>query len=249
MAIQNYIGWPVNVNQIVLASTTISIGEGALRTDELENGHKQSIQKSPYVPEKYQIKMSFDWVNEVGTTGKTEYQLFTDWYKYRHKCGSVPFEFPEILYSSNTGIPTLDQHQNVQYTEYYKITSATEGAKSGEHVEVTMTWEAVYTGIVSVPTQTPEVYDISATNNYLDVNFASVSDTAPVASVFSVYKKVSGSWVAVTVTGYVFDGTSVARLYFDELDDNVQLTIAISNYSGLTVTQGTYTTYTNAAGD
>ncbi len=131
MAIQNYIGWPVNVNQIVLDSTTISIGEGALRTDELENGHKQSIQKSPYVPEKYQIKMSFDWVNEVGTTGKTEYQLFTDWYKYRHKCGSVPFEFPEILYSSNTGIPTLDQHQNVQYTEYYKITSATEGAKSG----------------------------------------------------------------------------------------------------------------------
>lgn len=244
MAIQNYIGWPVGVNQIILESTTISIGEGALRTDELENGHKQSVQKSPYVPEKYQVKMSFDWVNEVGTTGKTEYQLFIDWYKYRHKCGSIPFEFPEILYSTNLGIPVLDTHNEVQYTEYYKITSAAEGVKSGEHVEVTMTWEAVYTGAVTIPTPTPAVEDIEAHKLYTDVNFSAISDTAPVASMFTVYSRAnsSASWSSVTVIGFLFDGTSTARIYTEQLTAGHQLTIAISNYSGYSESQGTHIT-------
>lgn len=242
MAIQNYIGWPTGVNQVILDSTTISIGEGALRTDELENGHKQSVQKSPYVPEKYQVKMVFDWVNEVGSTGKTEYQLFTEWYKYKHKCGSVPFEFPKILYSSNLGIPTMDAHQNTQYVEYYKITSATEGVKSGECVDVTMTWEAVYTGVVTIATSTPAVATVVAHQTYLDVIFSEVSDTAPVSSMFSVYTRPnsSSSWTAVTVAGFVFDGTSTARLYYDQQTIGHQMTIAINNYSGLTEAQGTH---------
>ena len=145
MAIENYIGWAVGVNKTILDATTIAVGDNALRTDELESGHKTSVQKSPYTPEKYSVKMSFDWINPVGTTGKTEYQLFTEWYKYQHKCGAIPFEFPQIIYSSNTGIPALDPlTQKVEYTEFYRITSAIDGGKSGEHVAITMTWEAVY---------------------------------------------------------------------------------------------------------
>lgn len=242
MAIQNYIGWPVNVNQIILDSTTISIGDGALRTDELENGHKQSDQRSPYVPERYSVHMSFDWINEVGNTGKTEYQLFTEWYKYRHKCGSVPFEFPKILYSSNLGIPALDEHQNIQYTEYYKIISSTEGSKSGEHISVNMTWETVYTGAVTIPTSTPSVAGVTAKQTYLDISFAPVSDTAPVTSMISVYTRPneSSNWTSVPVTGFVFDGTSVARLYYAQQTVGHQMTIAINNYAGLNETQGTH---------
>jgi len=242
MAIQNYIGWPVGVNQIILDSTTISVGDGALRIDELESGHKQSVQKSPYVPEKYQVKMTFDWVNPVGTTGKTEYRLFTEWYKYRHKCGSIPFEFPKILYSSNLGIPVLDTHDNTQYTEYYRITSSTEGVKSGECVDVTMTWEAVYTGAITIPTPTPSVDDVVAHQTFLDVIFAEVADTAPVSSMFTVYARAnsSASWSQVAVTGFVFDGTSTARLYYAEQTVGYQMTIAINNYSGLTEAQGTH---------
>lgn len=242
MAIQNYIGWPVRVNQIILDSTTVSIGDNALKTDELENGHKQSTQRSPYLPEKYSVKMSFDWVNPVGNTGKTEYQLFTEWYKYQHKCGSIPFEFPKILYSTNLGIPVMDAHQNVQYTEYYKITSATEGSKSGEHVAVSMTWESVYTGAVTISQETPAVASLTAKQTYLDVNFSQVANTAPTSSMFSVYTRAgtSGSWTSVPVTGFVFDGTSVARLYYAQQTLGYQMTISISNYAGYSESQGTH---------
>lgn len=240
MSIQNYIGWPIGVNKVILDSTTISIGDGAVRTDELENGHKQSELKSAYVPEKYPIKMTFNWVKPVGNTGKTEYQLFTEWYKYKHKCGVIPFEFPKILYSSNTGVMIYDAPTaSVQYTEYYKITSVTEGSKSGEDVSVSMTWETVYGGTVSIPTPEPEVNGISAHSNYLDVFFSEVSDTAPTSSHISVYRKTTGSYSQVTVTGFVFDGTSTARLYYDEFESGT-FSIAIDDYSGYSETVGTH---------
>lgn len=235
MSIQNYIGWAIGVNKVILDSTTISIGDGAVRTDELENGHKQSELKSAYVPEKYPVKMSFNWVKPVGDTGKTEYQLFTEWYKYRHKCGVVPFEFPKILYSPNTGLKVYDDPSgNTQYTEFYKITSASEGSKSGEDIAVSMTWEAVYTGTVSIPTPEPEVYGIVAHTKYIDVIFTKVSDTAPTSSHFTIYR--NGNTMAKT--GYVFDG-SVARIYHSEVQTGT-FTIQIVGYSGLNVPPNTY---------
>ena len=242
MAVQNYIGWPIGVNRIILDATTISVGENALQQDELENGHKTSILKSPYVPEKFSVKMSFNWIDPVGTTGKNEYQLFMDWYKYKHKCGVVPFEFPNILYSSETGIKVYDEpSDSIRSVQYYKITSSTEGTKSGEDVSVTMTWEAVYSGTVTITTPTPAVFDIEAHSTYLDINFSDVSDTAPTTSQITVYYKaqVSDSWSAAVLTGFVFDGTSKVRAYYDEKQSGI-LSIAINNYSGLNVSVGTY---------
>lgn len=76
MAIQNYIGWPPYVNRIILDSTTIKVGNNALKVDELENGLKRSIQKSAFVPEEYSVTMDFNWIDIVPGTGKTELQLF-----------------------------------------------------------------------------------------------------------------------------------------------------------------------------
>lgn len=242
MAVQNYIGWPIGVNRIILDATTISIGENALQQDELENGHKESILKSSFIPEKFSVKMSFNWIDPVGTTGKNEYQLFMDWYKYKHKCGVIPFEFPNILYSSETGIKIYDEPtDSVRTVQYYKITSSTEGTKSGEEVSVTMTWESVYTGTVTITSPTPAVLDIEAHSTYLDVNFSDVSDTAPTSTQMTAYYKATNndSWTAVTLTGFVFDGTSKARLYYAEKQSGI-LSIAINNYSGLNVSVGTF---------
>jgi len=241
MAVSNYTGWPVGVNTTILDATTISIGENAVKTDELEDGHKISVQRSAYVPERYSVKMSFDWENPDPQTGKTEYQLFTEWYKYRHKCGAVPFEFPKIIYSSNTGIPGFDHlRQEVQYTEYYKITSTTEGSKSGGHVAVTMTWEAVYTGAVSIASPTPHVHGLTASTDYLDVTFDVLGDVAPTTSNFTLYRKTTGNWASISITGFAFDGVSTVRLYHDHYDTGTY-TIAISNYEGCVESQGSHT--------
>ena len=242
MAVQNYIGWPIGVNRIILDATTISVGENALQQDELESGRKQGILRSPYIPEKFSVKMSFNWIDPVGTTGKNEYQLFMDWYKYKHKCGVVPFEFPNILYSSETGIKVYDEPSaSIRSVQYYKITSSAEGTKNGEDVSVTMTWEAVYTGTVSITTPTPAVYDIDAHSTYLDVIFSDMSDTAPTSSQITPYYKATGqgSYSAVTPTGFVFDGTSKVRIYYAAKQSG-EMSIAINDYSGLNVSVGTY---------
>lgn len=235
--VQEYIGWATNVNRIILDSTTISMGENATRSDEMESGYKRTVQKNAFCPDKFSVKMSFDWVNKIEGTNKTEYQLFTDWYKYRHKYGAVPFEFPEILYSADTGIWINDSDLNSSYAvEYYKITSAVESAKSGEHVEVTMTWETVYGGVVSIETPLPQVIGIEATVEHMDIFFSAVSDTAPVAQDFIVYINSQ----LTTPSGFHYDGQRTVRIFYQlQPELHGTATVAIS-YAGLSVPAGTY---------
>ena len=230
MAVQGYIGWPIGVNRTVLDATTISVGDDAQKKDELEDGHKISIQKSAYIPERFNVKMSFDWETPVEGTNKTEYQLFTEWYKYKHKYGTVPFEFPNILYSSETGIPYIDPLSGeTQYTQFYKITTALEGSKSGGHVAVNMTWEAVYSGVVSIETPEPSVDSLDAHKTYLDVIYSDIGSTAPVSTDFTLYKKVNSTYQEVTITGFAFDGISTVRLYHESINSGT-FTVAISDY-------------------
>lgn len=254
MAVQTYIGWATGVNQTVLDSTTFTFGENALKTDELENGLKRSRKRSAFNPDKFPVKMVFDWVNEVVLhvydvngnydpaqdihTGKTEFQLFTEWYKYRHKYGSVPFEFPKILYSQNTGITVIDEQANNSTVEYYKITSAVNGNKSGECIEVDMTWESVYGGIVEITQTPPEVVGLIATTDYCDIMFAEVSETAPVAQMFTLYIDNTQT----EMSGFCYDGSKAARIYYPHITpgNNTTVTFAISDYAGLTVPAGTY---------
>ena len=181
--------------------------------------------------------MSFNWTEEIGDTGEPEFDFFTDWYKYRHKYGQVPFEFPKLLYSSNTGIDSYDTvEERPSVVEFYKITSAVTGQKSGSDVEVDMTWETVYGGVVSIETPLPSVFNIEAHPDYADIHFVSVSDTAPTSNDFSLYIDNE----AAEITGFCFDGSNTVRLYYAH-QTHATVTFAIADYSGLTVEAGDYT--------
>ena len=239
--IQGYTGWATGVNRIILEATSITLGENALKTDELENGLKRSRKRGAFCPDKFNVKMSFDWVSEVYINGvnthKTEYQLFTEWYKYVHKYGSIPFEFPKILYSQDTGIMVLDTVDNSPVNvEYYKITSAVPGNKSGEHIEVDMSWEAVYGGTVDIAPQTPVVRDCSATANYIDIFFSALGSTAPTSQMFSIFSgNQQAQETAVTKKGFYYDNADTVRIYYPEQTSGTWIKF-ILNYPGYTTT-------------
>lgn len=265
MAIQNYIGWPAKVNRVILDSSSITMGENALQTDNLEGGGKRSSLKGGFIPDKYSVKMEFNWADTVRGTGKTELQLFLEWYKYKHKYGSVPFEFPAILYSPSSGIlkadrDGMDGRGSPAYyrTEFYKITSAVEGAKSGYCTEVTMTWESVYGGTVTIDTPEQSVVAAeagrtSATGGaslcYMDVMLEGLADegaTVPVSSNFKVYYKpdTAGDWSETTLYGLAFDGNDTIRLYFlpDGLEkgSTYRATFSYAPERGAAVAMGTF---------
>lgn len=246
--IQGYTGWATGVNRTIFDSSNITLGENALKNDELENGLKRTRKRGAFCPDKFSVKMRFNWVQDVYINGvnthKNEYQLFTEWYKYYHKYGSVPFEFPKILYSQDTGIYVMDTVDNgPSNVEYYKITSSVPGNKSGEDIEVDMTWEAVYGGVVDVAAQTPTVTFpcLDAKENYVDIYFSGLGTTAPTSQMFTVY---SGSTEGstdntVTKTGFYYDNANTVRIYYDALASNTWVTFAL-NYPGYTVAAGTY---------
>lgn len=214
MSVQNYTGWPTNVNKIILDATTITVGENALRTDELENGMKRSIQKGCYVSDKYSVTMDFDWIT-VGSDGKTEYQRFLEWYKYVHKNGSVPFEFPSIIYSPQTGVEYVDDNNSFNKVEYYKITSEIQGSKYGESVRVTMTWESVYFGTVNISSTAP-VFDRvqNCKQISLDVVFTGEFSISPVSSQFTLLAdsiNLANS-ANIEISGFYFNG-NIARIF------------------------------------
>lgn len=247
MAVEGYIGWASHVNKIILSDSTLTFGENATRSDELEAGGKKTSLKGSFVPDKFAVVMYFEADENVSYTdsdgnvvalNKTEFQLFVEWYKYRHKYGTVPFEFPKIVYSPQTGIKVLDDNFNNTLVEYYKITSAVEGSKVGTTIQVHMTWESVYGGVITISTNAPSVKGISKiTSKYIDVMFSEVSDTEPTKDYFTLYVDDTET----EITGFYFDGAYTARLYFESLESGSHtISFAITDYGGLTVESGTY---------
>lgn len=247
MAVQNYIGWATGVTRVIYDSSSVTLGENALKNDELENGLKRSRKRSAFCPDKFKVKMRFNWVDDVYINGvnthKTEYQLFTEWYKYQHKYGSVPFEFPKILYSQETGITVIDAQNAGTTVEYYKITSSVPGNKSGDDIEVDMDWEAVYGGVVSITPMTPTYDHMVAHQNFVDIYFSALGNTAPVSQQFTIYSGSSQGAITteVTKTGFYYDGSYIVRVYYDELAVGTWLTFAL-NYPDYTIAAGTYKT-------
>ena len=260
--IQGYTGWATGVNRIILDASSITLGENALKNDELENGLKRTRKRGAFCPDKFSVKMKFNWEDEVVLhtydsqgnitgdihTGKTEYQLFTDWYKYTHKYGSVPFEFPKILYSQDTGIFVVDwveddthRWQTPSNVEYYKITSSVPGNKSGSDVEVDMTWEAVYGGTVEITAATPHIATCSAFTDHLDIFFDELGSTAPTSQMFSVWSgNQSTQNTALGITGFYYDNASTVRIYYSTQTVGKYITFSM-NYPDYTVAKGTYT--------
>lgn len=245
MAVQEYVGWATGVNRVVYDSSNITIGENALKTDELESGLKRSKKRGSYCPDKFSVKMAFNWVDDVYINGvnthKTEYQLFTEWYKYVHEYGSVPFEFPRILYSQDTGIMIYDSvTEGDLNVEYYKITSSVPGNKSGECIEVDMTWETVYGGVVSIQPTVPAVSGCDAKAKYIDIFFSALGNTAPTSQQFTVYAgNQTTQDTEVTKKGFCYDNANTVRIYYDEKATGVWITFAL-NYPNYTVAKGTF---------
>lgn len=224
MAVNNYIGWATNVNRIILDSATITLGDNATKADELENGQKRTRLRSSFCPDKYQITMDFDWVNR-DENGLTEIQRFYEWYKFKHKYGSIPFEFPKIIYSHETGVASESYGTRV---EWYKITSAVEGKKYGDCQRVTMTWETVFGGVISIESELTVMENIVPSESFIDVEFGSIGDTAPVSQDFSL--QIDGK--DTELSGYYFDGTK-SRLYIEK--QSVSYTASVT-YDGVTKT-------------
>ncbi len=232
MAISNYTGWSSHCNRVILDSTTITVGENATRSSELEQGNRRTALKSLFVPDKYSVVMEFEW-EKKDEYGKSELQYFYEWYKYKHKYGTVPFEFPKILYSPNSGIRKDDDKNAYGQVEFYKITSAIEISKSASKVQVSMTWVSVYGGIISITERKPEVNFIEATRNYLDIHFTSVGDLIPCSQDFYIYIDSKKYYP----TGFYYDGFDTVRLYFDYSNSGTSGTHTISfEYNYITET-------------
>lgn len=225
-----YIGWASNVNKIIIDSTSITVGEGATVEDGLEAGgqkKKRLISANP--ADKYNVTMNFNFVDK-GSDGLTELERFYAWFKYVHCYGVNPFIFPAILINSNrqegesqediehiiqriaNGDPTAKLPDN----EYYIITSAVEGSKSGHDLQMTMTWETYATGSFTIPDEESTIQRIEAQNGYLDVILTSTPQSEPTPYTWEVQvKKGSGSKTAQTINYSFFDGDVTTRLYFD----------------------------------
>ena len=172
---------------------------------------------------------------------KTEYQLFIEWYKYRCKYGSVPFEFPEIVYSPQSGF----YPEPLGRTNIYKITSAVECGKSGTCQRIRMTWESVYSGGIQVVTEGATVDEnciTGLTKDYLEITFSSMGTNAPALQDITVYKTpVGGTQSAVTVKSLAYDNAYTVRLYFQTSLAAGSYTITFAtNYTNPAVTAGTY---------
>ena len=232
-----YIGWANNVNKEILDSTTISVGNGAAVEDSLESGgQKKRRLVSANPPDKYSITMAFNCVEKNYTPSGatvndnlTELERFYAWYKYVHCYGTNPFIFPAILINSNrmngesqesiehiierirNGDPTAKLPDN----EYYIITSAVEGAKSGHHLQITMTWETYATGAYTIPDEQSEIDHIEAENGCVTVTLDSIPQTEPTINTWQLkISKDSGTATTQTITAFTYDGLVTAKLYF-----------------------------------
>lgn len=232
-----YIGWVNNVNKVILDSTSVSVGENAVVQDTLEaGGQKKSRLVSVTTPDKFSVTMEFSFDDDsLDENGHTELERFWIWYKYRHCYGVNPFLFPAILINSNrqsgdsvesrehTANSINNQyHPEPPYTEanipdfeYYVITSAVNGSKSGNCLQVTMTWETYATGAYTVPDDTSTIDHFEAHNGYVDVTLTSIPDTEPTKDTWTAtIKKGNGSYTSLPFTASFFDGDVSVRLYF-----------------------------------
>ena len=249
-----YIGWAVNVNKIILDSTSVTVGDKATVKDGLESGGQSKSRLSCATPaDIFSVTMAFSFDDESkDASGLTEIERFWAWYKYQHCYGVNPFQFPAILINSNRQIGdsterrehianTLNNQQQPQtpYTEadipdfeYYRITSAVQGSKSGTDLQVSMTWEIHATGAFTIPDETSTIDHITAENGYIDVVLTSTPSSEPTTATWTVYIEDPLHVQSVlTITRCVFDGDVTARLYFEPRSQSGTYKVTIGDFS------------------
>lgn len=234
----SYVGWPTNVNKIILDNCKSTVGKGAVIKDSLENGGKDKSRMSCANPsDEFSVEMDFDW-NTKDSNGLTEKDRFLNWYKYTLCYSQNSFYFPSILLNSNNS--TGEDTEQVSYGkstsfEWYRIVSEPEFTKSGMAAKCTMTWKTEATGLIEIPSLTSVLDHIECTNGYIDAVLTSTPSSEPTPADFSV----TINSTATSVKG-VFDGVYTERLYFDEVTASGTYTVSVSFDSGAAAV-GTFT--------
>lgn len=249
----DYIGWPSNVNRAIIDETNVSVGEGATITDSIEGTTKQKKRVTVMNPaDKFNVTMHFDCYErfthyedgtEVPVThpdyNTTEKDRFFRWYKNLHKFGTVPFEFPSILWNSNMRESFSEEEilrGQVPYLEHYIITSAVEGNKLGNSIAVKMTWETYATGIYEVPYNEPFIDSVEFHNGYAIVLLENESTHAPVSNNFQV--TMDGNVVPASVYNSDKDSTTFYIVYPKVTSEEHEVKVTLVNIEG---TQTEYT--------
>lgn len=234
----NYCGWSTFCNKIILDSSTVRVGEGATIQENLESGGLKKTRLScSNPPDQFNIVMKFDF-SKKQSNGFTELENFYKWYKFTHKFGTVPFEFPAIILNSNR-VEGYSQEElnykkalNPQFTpdtEYYVITEALEGEKSGYDQQITMVWRTYAVGTIQVEDEEVTIDHIDAENGYVDVTLTDTPATEPSSGTWAVYVKRPGEteFELLTITKSFFDGEYTATLYFEAFTTAGEYTIKI----------------------
>lgn len=211
-------GWPNNVNNKILIETTITEGDGGTAEDSMSNGFKARRATSLVTPRKYNVKMDFDWGGAgsefqfpVDEHGLTEYDRFIRWYKFQHQKGTRPFWFPCI---------TKDSIDNLQPSDksgmcLYQITSSLQEQVSGYSMSITMTWEEIYSGILTIPAQSYELKSVVGKNGKATVTFTDIPSTVPLPTDFTVTCVINNDLIRELPISSVTGKNDTASLKFE----------------------------------
>lgn len=208
------IGWPANVNKIIIDSTTLTMGEGAVE-NELENGKFETWLKSSCVPDTINVTMDFDFF-ELDEYGLSEFDRFRRWFKYSHKCGTVPFEFPTIY---NTD-------ENNKKFSTYRIKGTPSFSKRGLCNRTTMTWIEEFNGTIEIPKTSLKLEEIYAENGTITLLLASSLLEDLTTNTFDIEIKKDGEVIPFEITNIEID-RNVATYNFEPFTEEGTYTVSV----------------------
>lgn len=222
----SYIGWPSNVNKIILDATTVTVGQNATVEDSLSNGKKITRLLNTDCPDTYSVQMDFDWVTK-DSNGLTEKDRFYNWYKHVHCIGVNPFEFPKII---------LGAESSSGETAFYKISAGAQGSKHGPVERFQMTFTEVFTGTVTIPEVSAALDHIIAYTDRVEAVLTNSPSTTPLSTSFTLTETVSGTTSTITPFKYEFDDDKTETLWFDESITTAGTYVFNLTYGGVTKT-------------
>lgn len=214
----NVISWAANVNQRIIDQTTMSIGENGFVEDSADNGMFSERRLTSLVsPDTYNVVMDFDWLTKINNSGeedpngKSEFERFVEWFKYVHKRGTIPFEFPSISRFNINGSTKMCR---------YVITSGLSPQKSGYSFRVSMTWKEVFTGGITITSRQTEPDSIvKCENGLVVVSYTSGISTLPTKEEAVIKVKIDGATTETTqATQLIKQDGKKLLIYFDTTD-------------------------------
>lgn len=206
----NYIQWPLGVNRTVLSTSSMSHNKNSVVSDKTENGLEMTRLSSLGSVDEWKVDMMFS--NSKGDSfykkhKYTEWEAFTNWFKYVCKMGTVPFYFHKIGDSSET------------QSCVYKIKSDGFPAYqfNGTTVKVSMTWAEVLPGVITVKLDDPHPDSIAAYNGHVEMWFSDEPKVNLQKNNFTFdYSRDGSSSSELVMEDFLFDGNKTCIFYYPE---------------------------------